>query len=371
MSTSSRRNNISRDSRHGTIDNYRRFYFCDWESNIGYGIAIFLSIFEAKRLLIIILELFINWNVIRMAGGYQPVIFSIIDIFLGFIIAIKSIITLRNIDRELLNSTCKRTLKCLLFLIIICILMNILTLVTICYNVSVKEPTLANIFNNSMNHYVIDESDKLIVDQIQFDLQCCGHSNYSDWFLIKWRIMNNVSEYDSIDGTNNWSVPFSCCSIKNFGNCANTEILKKDNINTINNQGCAGILSDIILKILCIAYAMGIIIIVTQIFLAFCLVRMLMKCFREYSKYTIEISQSSLLLSEFNNAENDFCPSKRERLTCKSLRKKLISSGRSRHCYNINTCHSDHEESSLDSFSNFQVAQINPSIHLEHRVPQQ
>lgn len=93
-----------------------------------------------------------------------------------------------SFDAKLLNSTCKRALKCLLILIIICILMNILTLVAICYNVSVKEPTLVNIFNNSMNHYIINESDKFIVDEIQFDLQCCGHSNYNDWFRIKWQV---------------------------------------------------------------------------------------------------------------------------------------------------------------------------------------
>lgn len=74
--------------------------------------------------------------------------------------------------------------------------------------------------------------------------------------------------------------------------------------------------------------------------------------------------------SEFNNAENNFYPSRRQRLNCESIKKKLISSKRSRHCYNINTFHNDHEELSLDSFSNFQAAQINPSIHLEHRVPQ-
>lgn len=97
MPTSLRRNNISsRESRHGTTDNYRRFYFCDWESNIGYGVAISLAVFEAKRLLIIILELFIKWNVIRIAGGYQPVIYTVTDIFVGFITAIKTITTLRK-----------------------------------------------------------------------------------------------------------------------------------------------------------------------------------------------------------------------------------------------------------------------------------
>ncbi|KAK0092167.1 hypothetical protein PV326_002050 [Microctonus aethiopoides] len=96
MPTSSRRNNISRELRHRTVDNYRRFYFCDWESNIGYGVAISLAVFEAKRLLIIILELFIKWNVIRIAGGYQPVIYTVTDIFVGFITAIQTITTLRK-----------------------------------------------------------------------------------------------------------------------------------------------------------------------------------------------------------------------------------------------------------------------------------
>lgn len=66
-----------------------------------------------------------------------------------------------------------------------------MTLVSIGFNVSVKKKSIKKVFNTSMHLYITSdptESDKYTLDLIQFDLQCCGHSSYTDWFHLNWQV---------------------------------------------------------------------------------------------------------------------------------------------------------------------------------------
>lgn len=72
------------------------FCRCDWEIRIGYGVAVSLGVFEAKRLFVIVLEFFLEWQIIRLAGGFQPFILTVIGIILGFTCALSIIYTIRK-----------------------------------------------------------------------------------------------------------------------------------------------------------------------------------------------------------------------------------------------------------------------------------
>jgi len=69
---------------------------CGWEVKFVYGVAFTLAIFEAKRLFVLALEIFAEWQVIRFAGGFQPVAFTLVDVTLGLSCAL---ITIRTICR--------------------------------------------------------------------------------------------------------------------------------------------------------------------------------------------------------------------------------------------------------------------------------
>lgn len=82
----------------------------------------------------------------------------------------------------------RQVLRCLLIMIIVCIAMNTMTLVSIGYHISMRQQTLVDVFNASMRLYATAASHKYAIDEIQFVLQCCGHSSYTDWFLFDWQV---------------------------------------------------------------------------------------------------------------------------------------------------------------------------------------
>lgn len=81
---------LSHDVNRGIVCN------CGWELRLGYGVAVSLAIFEAKRFCLLALELFVEWQVIRFAGGYRPVVLTFIDITLGFPCALAAVYTIRK-----------------------------------------------------------------------------------------------------------------------------------------------------------------------------------------------------------------------------------------------------------------------------------
>lgn len=83
----------------------------------------------------------------------------------------------------------RQVLRCLLIMIIVSTVMNVTTLVSIGYHISVRQETLIDVFNTSMHLYATAVSYKYAIDEIQFVLQCCGHSSYTDWFLFDWQVI--------------------------------------------------------------------------------------------------------------------------------------------------------------------------------------
>ncbi|XP_015439678.1 PREDICTED: RDS/peripherin-like protein xRDS35 [Dufourea novaeangliae] len=254
---------------------------CGWEVRFGYGVAVTLAIFEAKRFFMLILEIFAEWQIIRFAGGLRPVIFTLMNISLGLPTAL---ITVRSIRARKVPRCCvetRRALKCLLIAITICAIANAATLASIGYHISVRQETLIGIFNDSMRLYVSATSYKYAIDEIQFVFQCCGHTSYADWFRFDWQgvdyasreemaVQNRISDEEYRDR----GVPFSCCSLRALAPCEHTEIHRAD-VKTINANGCAEIISPVILRIVIVAYVMTSTLVIIQIFLAFLITKLL------------------------------------------------------------------------------------------------
>lgn len=69
---------------------------CGWEVRFGYGVAVTLAIFEAKRFFMLILEIFAEWQIIRFAGGLRPVIFTLVNVSLGLPTALFTLRSIRS-----------------------------------------------------------------------------------------------------------------------------------------------------------------------------------------------------------------------------------------------------------------------------------
>lgn len=72
--------------------------------------------------------------------------------------------------------------------VVVCVALNTATLASIGYHVSVRRESLVEVFNASMRLYVSAASYKYAIDEIQFALQCCGHTSYTDWFRFDWQV---------------------------------------------------------------------------------------------------------------------------------------------------------------------------------------
>lgn len=125
---------------------------------------------------------------------YYLYIYYINYIFIATPFIISRLVTTNSCRRKLnLRPKTRQVLRCLLIMIIVCIAMNMTTLVSIGYHISVRQETLIDVFNASMHLYATAESYKYAIDEIQFVLQCCGHSSYTDWFLFDWQVYLSIS----------------------------------------------------------------------------------------------------------------------------------------------------------------------------------
>lgn len=98
------------------------------------------------------------------------------------------------------NQPCYSKVKMLLkyvgLIIVMCAVLNMATLASIGYHVSVRQRTVTSVFNTSMHLYVTTESYKFNLDQIQIGFQCCGHTSYADWFFFDWQVkINSIGTY--------------------------------------------------------------------------------------------------------------------------------------------------------------------------------
>lgn len=83
----------------------------NWETKFGCWAAVSLTVLEIKRLLLLTLEMLVNSRAIRFAGALMPIIFTFVDVGLGFPVAIAAVYAIRKYVRvclyiHLLNSIC-------------------------------------------------------------------------------------------------------------------------------------------------------------------------------------------------------------------------------------------------------------------------
>ncbi|XP_043485391.1 uncharacterized protein LOC122513188, partial [Polistes fuscatus] len=252
---------------------------CGWEGRFVYGVSLTLAIFEMKRFFMLLLEIIAEWQVIRFAGGLRPVLLTLLDIIVGLPTAILIVRIIRKYKIPQCNIKPKKLLKFLLLIITTCVVLNIVTLISIGYHISVKKETLVNLFNASMHFYANMASYKYAIDELQFVFQCCGHSSYTDWFLFDWQMVDYAPRDEMIYETRisdeeyrNRGVPFSCCSLRSMTPCIHSEMMDKD-IKSINENGCAEVISPVLIRIVVIAYVMTSTLIVTQALLAYLIAR--------------------------------------------------------------------------------------------------
>ncbi|XP_018351312.1 PREDICTED: peripherin-2-like [Trachymyrmex septentrionalis] len=352
---------------------------CEWKVKFGYGVAFTLAIFEAKRLLVIALEIFAEWQVIRIAGGFQPVALTLIDIALGLPCALIIVYAIRRRKSNLYSKT-RRVLKCLLIMIITCIAMNTTTLALIGYHISVRQETLIDIFNASMHLYTTTASHKFAIDEIQFVLQCCGHSSYTDWFLFDWQKVDYASREEmaqqnriSDENYRGLGVPFSCCNLRATTPCMHLEMTDDK---TINVNGCVEIISPILLRIVIVAYVMTITLIIIQVLLAFLITRITRRCVPLRTSFpqicptvpfTIINASSRTYVPRLLSLKKSVrrkkssmhhCPSMTKDVFMKENRKSKSSKSKVGCRYPILN-HGNHT---------WDVAKIKPSVHEEHKI---
>ncbi|XP_025160881.1 uncharacterized protein LOC105183735 [Harpegnathos saltator] len=352
---------------------------CGWEVKFGYGVAFTLAVFEAKRFLAFALEIFAEWQVIRFAGGFQPVALTLADVTLGLPCAL---ITVRTIRRGWSSSRTKshvrtgRVLRCLLVAVVVCAALNTATLASIGCHISVRRETLVDVFNASMRLYVSTASYKYAIDEIQFALQCCGHTSYVDWFRLDWQKTNYASEEETTgqDGISDEDyrdrgVPFSCCNPHAMGPCKHTELADDE---TINVNGCAEVISSILLRIVIVAYIMTSTLIATQVLLAFLIARTISKFLPLRSSFP-RARHSTAPFTIINMSSRTYVP--RFSSVKKSAwyrRPNARSSSANDVCIKENRkARSSAARCScpiLSRGNTREIAKIKPSVHEEHRV---
>ncbi|XP_076284210.1 uncharacterized protein LOC143210861 isoform X1 [Lasioglossum baleicum] len=377
---------------------------CGWEVKFGYGVAVTLAIFEAKRFFMLILEIFAEWQIIRFAGGLPPVILTLVNVSVGLPTALFTVRSTRARKEPRCCAETRRVLRCLLIAIAICAIMNATTLVSIGYHISLRQDSLIEIFNNSMRLYASAASYKYAIDEIQFIFQCCGHTSYTDWFHLDWQGVDYASREEmavqsriSDEVYRDRGVPFSCCNLQAMAPCEHTEI-QGDDVKTINTNGCTEIIGPILLRIVIVAYVMTSTLVIIQIFLVYLITKMIRRllcgsCRWYHSPEAFADESTSVSLdstsSETEGRNSSTSPSNWERRSPRGTKKpdksrkrkiKRVSSS-SRHARSKNTAREDADTTSTATESSpvnkpssdrtcviLAAAKIRPSAHEEHTI---
>ncbi|KAM9354614.1 photoreceptor outer segment membrane glycoprotein 2-like [Pholidichthys leucotaenia] len=140
-----------------------------------------------------------------------------------------------------------------------CVLVGALT----CYSVrgQLDEALLVGL-RNAMTYYKDTDTPgrcdlKRTMDLLQIQFQCCGNTDYRDWFQVQWissryldmsssavldRLRSNVERKYLMDG-----VPFSCCSTLSSPPCIQTRLASahlNQNHQSLWRTGCRQVLLD-------------------------------------------------------------------------------------------------------------------------------
>ncbi|XP_029176083.1 peripherin-2-like [Nylanderia fulva] len=350
---------------------------CEWHVKFSYGVAFTLAVFEAKRLLVVALEIFAEWQVIRFAGGFQPIALTLAEMALGLPSALLTVRTIRRRNLPSFRLKAKLMLRCLLIIIIVCTAMNTATLASIGYHVSVRQKTLVDVFNTSMRLYVSVTSYKYAIDEIQFVLQCCGHTSYTDWFHFDWQRVDYASREEmagqsriSDEDYRYLGVPFSCCNLRVVAPCMHMQITDDK---TINVNGCAEVISPILLRIVIVAYVMTSTLIIIQVLLIFLITRMVCR-FVPLQTSSQQVRCTAVPFTIINTIPRTYV----QRF---SSVKKSTWRKRTMHRHPLSTnvvCIKENQKLRLPrrncsilnsrNYNTWDVAKIKPSVHEEHKI---
>ncbi|XP_043273174.1 uncharacterized protein [Venturia canescens] len=180
------------------------------------------------------------------------------------------------------------------------------------------------------------------------------------------------------------SVPFSCCNLRVLLPCAHTQ-MNEDDTETINVDGCSGILSNFLMRIVFVAYAMTTMLVLTQVLLAFFLARIANKSisdelFRKSSQQATSFSYESLdrLVNCGRKKNESFkAPCKTWTSSGKEEQTRITdeSVGHDEAISAFSHCSQDLVSTSSETLREREVvarygtAKIKPSVHKEHRIP--
>ena len=82
----------------------------------------------------------------------------------------------------------KRVMRRVVLCLVVCAILNVVTIVIIACFVNLKPNSLKDLFQASMRFYSRNASYKITIDELQLDFQCCGHSSFVDWFAFNWQV---------------------------------------------------------------------------------------------------------------------------------------------------------------------------------------
>ncbi|XP_046619783.1 uncharacterized protein LOC124304969 isoform X1 [Neodiprion virginianus] len=373
---------------------------CGWEVETGHAIAVGLGILEGKRLFLLAVGIFAEWNVIRFAGGLVPLILTVVSACLGGPAAFATVFAIQKRRRDPRYRCLKGLLKCLSIAVLFCALMNAAVIATFGAYLNIRREDIAGVFNASMMLYAEESSHKTTIDQLQFTLQCCGHAGYSDWIAFDWQKADYASRDEmssqrriSDEDLRSMAVPFSCCRLRSMRPCFHMDFTM--NADTINDKGCAEVLSRLVFRSAALAYCISAFLVLTQILLAILVLKIAKRPFRSDCPSLCECTEkcpsvcplldhqsSTSYVSSTGNTSP--CSDRANSSAAKNRRRNgklsTISSRTSGSCSSSSPTPPPSSGKSKTSSAKKTsartrcnggcgAARIRPSLHTEHRVP--
>ncbi|XP_058799869.1 uncharacterized protein LOC131669177, partial [Phymastichus coffea] len=247
---------------------------CAREARLGCWAALGLGVLETKRLLLLLgLEMLLDSRAMRFAGALAPFAFSLVDAGLGLPVAVGAVLSLRRQQVRDCQWSKRRGLRRVAALLAVGLLLNVLTLLLIGGKVNPEVDSLRDAFGAAMRLYARNASYKLLVDELQLGLRCCGASSYADWLSVDWQVPSDVARGGHGDTEDERGVPYSCCDKRAALPCAHADVREEADVKTLNGPGCASALGRMLLKIAVVGYTMTSLVACTQLLLLFFAVR--------------------------------------------------------------------------------------------------
>ncbi|KAL0269260.1 UNVERIFIED_CONTAM: hypothetical protein PYX00_007065 [Menopon gallinae] len=111
-------------------------------------------------------------------------------------------------------------------------------IVSVVFLIVKGETTSRHEMRNAMSLYTSNMREKVFIDRLQIILRCCGSQSIMDWFLIDWQEGDSGGR-TSYNSSADWdSVPFSCCCPEAPPPCVHQR-LRIFGVSSLYAAGCA------------------------------------------------------------------------------------------------------------------------------------